>query len=111
LNTNGPNIRNSKSLNDSLGSLNENGKTSLLVKPKGNVIELKYAQLPPKYMDLFDKANDYFKEIQIKFSRLQEEQQKRITPKFNESDNNKLDRNIYYLVREISNKKSKNVMK
>ena len=53
--------------------------------------------LPPKYMERFDMCNDIIKELEIKciifiyylVSRLQENQQKRLVPKFDDDENKK----------------------
>ena len=53
--------------------------------------------LPPKYMERFDMCNDIIKELEIKCiffiyyldSRLQENQQKRLVPKFDDDKNKK----------------------
>ena len=62
-------------------------------------------------MDLFEKTTDYYNEILTKckfnsklVTKLQEQQQKRITPKFNEDENKQLDRNIYNSIIEITKK-------
>jgi len=57
------------SLNDSGSCLNETGKTTLLQnthKSNKGPVELQHWNLPPKYMELFDKTSDIFKEIQLK---------------------------------------------
>ena len=62
-------------------------------------------------MDLFEKTTDYYNEILTKckfnsklVTKLQEQQQKRITPKFNEDENKQLDINIYNYIIEITKK-------
>jgi hypothetical protein len=68
--------------------------------------------LPPKYMERFDMCNDIIKELEIKFiifiyylvSRLQENQQKRLVPKFDDDENKKLDKDISSLIMEMTNR-------
>ena len=67
--------------------------------------------LPPKYMERFDMCNDIIKELEIKCiffiyyldSRLQENQQKRLVPKFDDQENKKLDKDISSLIMEMTN--------
>jgi len=44
-------------------------------------------------MERFDMCNDIIKELEIKLSRLQENQQKRLVPKFDDDENKKIFRN------------------
>jgi len=68
--------------------------------------------LPPKYMERFDMCNDIIKELEIKciifiyylVSRLQENQQKRLVPKFDDDENKKLDKDISSLIMEMTNR-------
>jgi syntaxin 16 len=80
--------------------------------------------LPPKYVELFDSTNDVFKELLIKcnftikkriilinffknhilVSRLQEDQQRRIMPKFDDEENKKIDKLIRENIREMTKK-------
>ena len=68
--------------------------------------------LPPKYMERFDMCNDIIKELEIKCiffiyyldSRLQENQQKRLVPKFDDDENKKLDKDISSLIMEMTNR-------
>ena len=68
--------------------------------------------LPPRYVEVFDSTNDIFKELLMKcknvklwlVARLQEDQQRRIMPKFDDEENKKVDRLIRENIREITNK-------
>ena len=65
--------------------------------------ELTSWHLPPKYVEQFQKCNDIFDTLEIQLGKLQQEQQKRITPKFNENENQQLDNNINLISLEINN--------
>ena len=83
----------------------------MIVKQNKNFTDLKNTVLPPEYMNLFEKTTDFFQNIISKctnyinkVTKLQEEQQKRITPKFNEEENICLDNNISLYIMEITEK-------
>jgi hypothetical protein len=73
--------------------------------------EMPTYHLPPKYMEKYDIANDMIKELYIKckqifniVNKLQEDQQKRIMIKFNDDENNRLDKQIKLSKFEITKK-------
>ena len=88
-----------KNKNDMLSSfessmkdlISDKGKDSLL---NNNQYELSIWHLPPKYIEMYDQTNDLFKECEIYFNKLQEEQQKKIMPSFDENENKLIDNNI-----------------
>lgn len=81
-------------------------------KDKDTKIELQNWHLPPKYVEMFESVTDIMKELQSKckfwiivVTKLEEDQQKRLMPKFNEEENIKIDKqirdNITYMTRKI----------
>ena len=88
-------------------SLNESASSERklnLVSKQDNRVELVSWHLPPRYMESYDKCNDILKELSIKLGKLQEEQQKRMTPKFDESENKILDNNINLIIGDMTDK-------
>jgi len=93
---------NETNLNNSGGLMTEKEKPNNM-----NELSSLNSSLPPKYMERFDMCNDIIKELEIKLSRLQENQQKRLVPKFDDDENKKLDKEISILVQEMTNKLKK----
>ena len=54
----------------------------------------------PKYMEIYEKCDNILKDFDIEFTKLKEEQQKRIVPNFNETESKLITQNIQM----ISNK-------
>jgi len=82
----------------------DSGKISLLgERRKSAGVEMNNIN-STEFMDLFDKTNRLFKEINTDFAKLQNEQHKRILPKFNEDENLKISRGINNLVSFITKK-------
>ena len=92
------------SFNDSSnGFMSDNRKTGFI--PQDNPhIELSNWHLPPKFVDIYINCNDLFQQLTIKYADLQEEQQKRIVPNFNESENKIMDNKIQVISQDITNK-------
>ena len=92
------------SLNDSSnGFMSDNRKTGFI--PQDNPhIELSNWHLPPKFVDIYINCNDLFQQLTIKYADLQEEQQKRIVPNFNESETAIIDNKIYTISQDITSK-------
>jgi syntaxin 16 len=59
---------------------------------------------PPKYIEKFDNSNDILKDLEIKLSKLQENQQRRLVPKFDDEENKKIEKIIDSLVKEMTSK-------
>lgn len=109
-------------LNDSGSIINDNGKMKYnstnnnqfsLISKSDNKLELVAWHLPPKYVEKFEITLDILKELSLKclkyifyylVTRLQEDQQKRIMPKFNEDENKILDKNIRENVYDMTKK-------
>ena len=90
------------SLNDSSnGFMSDNRKTGFI--PQDNPhIELSNWHHPPKFVDIYINCNDLFQQLTIKYADLQEEQQKRIVPNFNESETAIIDNKIYTISQNIT---------
>jgi syntaxin 16 len=94
-------------LNDSGGKLlnDGNNKYNLLnnsSKGEASVVMSSGGNSAPDFVDIFDKTNRTFTEIAAKFTRLQEEQQKRIMPRFNEDENVKINKVINSIANDIT---------
>jgi len=72
--------------------ISDKGKDSLL--NNNSPYELSIWHIPPKYIEMYDQSNDLFKECELYFNKLQEEQQKKIMPSFDENENKLVDSNI-----------------
>ena len=98
-------FRQPSSLNDSgNGFITDSRKIGFILKGDHPKTELSNWHLPPKYSEIFEHCNDIFQELTIKYGKLQQEQQKRITPNFDENENKILDNNIHSLSQEITDK-------
>lgn len=92
------------SLNDSSnGFMSDNRKTGFITQDNPH-IELSNWHLPPKFVDIYINCNDLFQQLTIKYADLQEEQQKRIVPNFNENENRIMDNKIQVISQDITNK-------
>ena len=65
--------------------------------------ELMLWHLPPKYVEQYQRCCDLFDSLEIQSGKLQQEQQKRITPKFDENENKIIDNNIRVITIEMTN--------
>ncbi len=63
-------------LNDSGSLINDNGRVKYdlfnysLISSKEHLVEMSNWHLPPKYVELFDRTNDNFKELLIKCKKI-----------------------------------------
>jgi len=79
-------------------NISNNRYTSKLIS-SNDKIELQNINTP-KYMEIYEKCDNILKDFDIEFTKLKEEQQKRIVPNFNETESKLITQNIQM----ISNK-------
>jgi len=91
---------------DSSGILLTDSKVSLLGERRNSpALELsKLGKVNNEFMEIFEKTNRLFKEINNEFVKLQNEQHRRILPKFEEDENRKISKSIDFFVQSITKK-------
>jgi len=85
-------------------SSNDSGEQRLLGITTGSDLNIDYSKrvLPPKWVDYFDEVSEKIKDIKCKMGELKKVLSRRVKPKFEDKENESLDREINSKIRELT---------
>ena len=88
--------------NDVINEINSSSERSSNLISSCSNIELPNYNYTPKYIQTYEKCNYLFREFDIEFNKLKEEQQKQIVPTFNETEAKLISENIQIITQKMT---------